>query len=179
MNRRHAILMSGLCITLPARASVVLYMAAIDSSAVAAMEADRRKMEAFLLKTSGPSHLYLDKAWDGLHWVLTGKSKKNDDPLSHLILAGRSLAVQLPYGKPRLHTPQEVRIYRQLLDAETEATLRSRFDPEAMDKHEVHPEGWADDPDDGFAYIMAAFRELRTFIARAADAGQAVICSWT
>ena len=180
MNRRQLLVLLAAASAAPAHASVVFYMAAVDPSEVSALDADRRKLEVLLLESSGPWNLYLDKAWDGLHWILTGSAKYDSaNPLSEMLRGGKSLTTQLPYGKPSLHSPAEVKACAKHLRAETEKSLRARYAPAEMDRSNVYPGDWAENPDEGFAYLLSAFRELRSFADRAAKANKALLSSWS
>ncbi|WP_161974529.1 YfbM family protein [Piscinibacter terrae] len=179
MNRRQLlVLLAGACTT-SAHASVVFYMAAVNSDEVPALDANARKLGSVLLESSGNWNLYLDKAWDGLHWILTGAAKYDKaNPLSEMLRGGSSLATQLPYGKPKMHSPRQVKAYARRLAAETDSSLRGRYDPAEMDRQNVYPGDWADDPEEGFAYLLSAFRMLQSFTVRAAKADKAILCCW-
>lgn len=180
MNRRHFITLSACALPITAYSSVVFYMVAVDPRDVPALDKNRGKLETLLLESSGPFNLYLDKAWDGLHWVLTGSAKYDRaNLLSEMLRGGKQLTTQLPYGKPSFHSPEQVEKYSQQLRAETESSLRSRYAPAEMDMQNVYPGDWAEDAEEGLAYLLSAYRALQTFIDRSAKAKKAVLCSWS
>jgi len=167
-----------LAFTAAARASLVYYMLAVPDARARVLSSDAEALSTELF-SSGPDKLYLDKAWHGVHWLLSGSAGTNSQRLSHLIMGGRDLPVQLPYGKPRMHTAQEVQEFARLLDALTDADLAARFDPAAMDSAQIYPEDWVEDKDEALSYLLDNLRELRAFVRAAARSNLAIISAWS
>jgi len=124
--------------------------------------------------TSGEEFLDLDKAWHGLHWLLTGTTDDASTPAGQAVLGGTELGEDWGYGPPRLLRPDDVRRVAGALDALTADDLRARFDPAAMTAADVYPFIW--DEDDVFdEYLAPSYGSLRDFYARAASRGDAVL----
>lgn len=70
--------------------------------------------------------LYLDKAWHGLHYLLTGGEEVGD----------------LPAGPARLLSPTQTREFHEAVIAFTPEDLRRRFDAERMQALGVYPNNW-------------------------------------
>lgn len=127
-----------------------------------------------LLDSDGPGSLDLDKAWHGLHWLLTGSVDLTDDLASQALLGGDPLGEDVGYGPVRLLAPDTVAAVARLLDGTDVAALRARMDPAEMDRAGVYPGVW-DEPDVLESFLAPALDQLRTFYARASAEGQAVI----
>ena len=118
--------------------------------------------------------LDLDKAWHGVHYLLTGTAWEAGDPLAAAVLGGREVGDDDGYGPPRLLEADLVRTVADALAAVDDADLRARFDPAEMQRLDIYPQVWDEDGilDD---YLMPNVDELRRFYAGAAAAGAAVL----
>jgi hypothetical protein len=113
----------------------------------------------------------LDKAWHGIHYLLTGTAWEGTPPLNALVSGGRELAaVEVGYGAPRTLTAAETRAFASALDMLSDAELGSRFAPAQMMKLEIYPDIWGRDPgeDDTLGYLLEYVTQLRAYVASAA-----------
>ena len=118
----------------------------------------------------------LDKAWHGLHWLLTGTAWDTDTPAGQAILGGRDVGEDNGYGPSRLLEPDGVRAVAAALAALDADALAARMDRPAMEAADIYPQIW--DEDDVFeSYLRPAYEDLRGFYARAAAEGAAVLQS--
>lgn len=114
----------------------------------------------------------LDKAWHGIHYMLTKSAWGGDPPLNFLVLGGTEIGdVDVGYGPARAITSEVVRDIHEQLRGLTEQDLRARFDPSEMTTLDVYPTIWDRDPeeDDTFGYCAEYFQVLQAFIADAAE----------
>jgi Domain of unknown function (DUF1877) len=121
--------------------------------------------------------LDLDKAWHGIHYLLTATSWEGDAPLN-LLLCGEEVGdIDVGYGKPRAVRAGQVAEASRALAALSDDSIRARFDPAAMMRADIYPGIWDRPPsqDDSLGYVMDYLGELRAFLARAAAAGMGVI----
>jgi hypothetical protein len=120
----------------------------------------------------------LDKAWHGLHFLLTGTAWEGSPPHCFLLMGGEEVEdVDLGYGPARLLRPPAVRAFATALSALDEETLRSRFDPARMLEIDIYPAIW-DRPveqDDTLGYLLAHFAALRDFVGQASAAGRGLL----
>ncbi|QLQ36838.1 YfbM family protein [Micromonospora robiginosa] len=123
--------------------------------------------------------LDLDKSWHGLHYLLTGTAWDTDDGAGAAILGGEPIGDDVGYGPPRLLAPDAVRAVADGLDAVNEATLRARFDPDAMTDEGIYPAIWHDGDDEFDTYLWPSFVELRRFYRTAATQGEGVLLAVT
>lgn len=114
----------------------------------------------------------VDKAWQGLHYLLTGTAEGGEHPHNFLVVGGRGVAdVEVGYGPARTFTAVETAEIHAALSALSEETLRSRFAPRAMMDTHIYPEIWDRDPadDDTLGYLMDNLPALREFLSSAAE----------
>ncbi|ADU09533.1 YfbM family protein [Micromonospora aurantiaca] len=127
----------------------------------------------------GPDELDLDKAWHGLHYLLTGTTYEIRGDAGPAIVGGEPIGPDLGMGPARLLMPDAVRTVAAGLDAVDDATLRARFDPEAMSEAEIYPHIWDDGDDEFDGYLLPYFTALRDFYRDAAASGDAVLLAVT
>lgn len=116
----------------------------------------------------------LDKAWHGIHWLLTGDPWTTEGPLSAVIFGGQDLDEDFGYGPPRLLDPAGVDAVVAALADVGPTELRARFDPAAMSAAEVYPDIW-DDPDSLDGYLVPNFVALKEFYGTAGTGGHWVL----
>lgn len=131
-------------------------------------------VEELLETDDDESSVDLDKAWHGLHWLLTGSAGPTADPASEAIFGGEEIGEEIGYGPARLLAPDRVRIVAAALAAVDESTLRARTDRGAMARADLYPDIWGEE-DVVATYLLPYLDELRAFHADAAAAGHAVI----
>ncbi|MEW6710245.1 MAG: YfbM family protein [Candidatus Riflebacteria bacterium] len=120
----------------------------------------------------------LDKAWHGIHFMLTGSDWEGDPPLNFLVAGGTEVGnIDVGYGPARVFRSAEVAKMNSALDEVTEEFLRTRFQPDVMMKKEIYPTIWDRDPenDDTFDYLLEYFRELKKFIRLAVAKGLGLV----
>jgi len=127
----------------------------------------------------GPfTELDIDKAWHGIHFLLTGTECEGDPPLDFLVRGGTAVGdVNIGYGPARGWTSGEVsRLANAVRDLDA-SELRHRFDPPTMTRLDIYPTIWNRDPkdEDTLGYLIGHYEALRAFIIDAAGAGQALL----
>lgn len=115
----------------------------------------------------------VDKAWHGIHFLLTGTAGEATDALGWVILGGEPL--EDTDGPVRLLDPDQVRAVAAALSGTSDTTLRQRFDPVAMHRAELYPQIWDEGPTLLDLYLLPGVATLRTMYAEAAAMGAAVI----
>lgn len=144
-----------------------------DADARAVLE-DADRLDELLEAEDDARSVDLDKAWHGIHWLLTGSVDPTLDAVSGAVLGGEPLGEDLGYGPPRLLSAADVSAVAAAMHEVAPDVLRARMDGPAMEAAGVYPSIW-DEPDVFETYLAPAFESLREFYAAAADAGEAVI----
>ena len=121
----------------------------------------------------------LDKAWHGLHFLLTGTDDDGSEPACFLLSGGEDLEDD---GNQELHArllnPEQVRRFAEHLAPLSTEEMAGRFDPERMTKLKIYPDViWMrpEEEDQPLSYLLSAFTDLREFVGSAASAGDAVV----
>jgi len=122
-----------------------------------------------------PNSMDVDKAWHGLHYLLTGEAEGGEEPLSLAILEGTEIGPELDFGPARYLTGEEVKAVAHALAALTPEALAQRYNPRDMQEKQIYPEIWQDDDPESVDYLLHFFPDLQQFYADAAARGDAVI----
>ncbi len=108
----------------------------------------------------------LEKAWQGIHFLLTGLAEGGKPPLAWAVHGDSQIPDReglMPYGPARILTPQQASSVSKAIAPITQKELRKRFDPKALVASGVHPVNAATD----FAYLWSHFTALKSFYAQA------------
>ena len=118
----------------------------------------------------------VDKAWQAIHYLLTGTAEPTDSLLGFLCSGGTTIKdTDVGYGPPRAYTSAEVVSIATELSVLDRDTLHRRYKPEEMDKQDVYPQIWARDGEEGFEYAWQHFEGLRSFLAEAQQRKQGLL----
>jgi hypothetical protein len=138
-------------------------------------DADATESEAF-------ADLDVDKAWHGIHFLLTGTAWEGEPPLDFIVSGGRSIGDEdVGYGPARGFTSKEVREIAGALSDLTSDALLARYDHATMNQLDVYPggpDGWQprDRDENGLVeYLTENYEQLREFLIGAAREGEAVL----
>jgi hypothetical protein len=113
----------------------------------------------------------IDKAWHGLHYMLTQTAGAGSEPLNFLVAGGAEAGdIDVGYGPARLFTASEVKALSQALSPIDAEFLKARFNPAEMMRLDVYPGIWDRDPkdDDTLGYCVEYFESMKEFVAQAA-----------
>lgn len=117
--------------------------------------------------------LDVDKAWHGMHFLLTGDAwSAGTTPLGLAVLGGTPVGDDVGTGQPVLLTTDQVRLVADAIGGVSATDLRRRFDPSCMD--EVYPAIW-DEGDLSFDYVWSNFELVCSFYAAASRAGDGML----
>jgi hypothetical protein len=120
----------------------------------------------------------LDKAWHGIHYLLTGTAWEGEPPLNFLVKGGREVGdEEIGLGPARTLTAIETREVASALAALSDEELRTRFAPSEMMRLEIYPEIWDRDPaeDDTLGYLMESLGQLRSALANVVARGHGLL----
>jgi hypothetical protein len=120
----------------------------------------------------------LDKAWHGIHFLLTGSVWEGDAPLGYLVAGGEDIGDEdVGYGPARALRPGEVAKFDAALAAISLDDFRQRFDPKAMMEQQIYPEIWDRHPDDDdtLGYLAEYFEVLKAFVRTSTENNKGLI----
>ena len=118
----------------------------------------------------------LEKAWHGLHYLLTGEAWQCAGPLAFIFADGNQVSgSDGGYGPARSFTPDETRQINLALSSVTDDQLWSRFDADAMTSEGIYPEIWDEPEADLKDEYTMYFRGIKQLIADAASQGHGLL----
>jgi hypothetical protein len=124
------------------------------------------------------AHMDIDKAWHGLHYLLTGQAQEGEKPLDFLLFGGVEVGVDPSIV---LIDSAETKAIAAALKPISKEFLQARFKPAVMRELDIYPTPiWRDDDDgaeeDGeLRWLLDSFEEMREFIADAANNGLGLV----
>jgi hypothetical protein len=153
---------------------------ALPDEELQALFADPSRVEQLLYESllgsvSNGNELDVDKAWHGLHFLLTGSAWAGSAPLNFIVAGGQEVGDDLGYGPARGLTSADVLMIDAALEPLTRDDLRQRFDAHRMTELQIYPDGWRHDPDGELDYLLEYYADLRAFVRRTAERGQALL----
>ena len=158
--------------------SVNLQLRAVDAATAEQLIAQPGRALSVVARLRTPS-CDLHKAWQAIHFVLTGTPDAGLAPHCYLLDGGVELGGDTGYGPPRLLRPDEVRQFNDVLQPIRRLSLlRARFDHGAMVGAEVYSMN-EDDAEEDLEFTAHYFKELRRFIKNATDAGHGAVIYFT
>ncbi len=127
---------------------------------------------------SDESYLNIDKAWHGIHFLLTGTEYEGEPPLVNVVMGGSPLDdpdnPQFDYGPARFLMPEEVQEVAEALSQISVADLQARFHTLALSAANIYPNIWKRGADE-FEYLMFHYLQLVKFFQNAANLGMAML----
>ena len=119
----------------------------------------------------------VDKAWHGLHWLLTGTDWTVSAGAGEAILGGERIGDDDEDEDVRLLAPERVAAVAAALASLPRETLAARYDPPAMAAAKIYPDIWVRDGAEALDYLLHYYDELAEFYAGAAERGDGVLAS--
>jgi hypothetical protein len=132
------------------------------------------KVEEFIDKRSLAEEeaFDIDKAWQGIQYLLNGDAWEGSGPLFDLVLGGSEIgSADFGCGPARVLGAERVKACALAAAALDFESLRSRYDWKALAEAEIYP-GFDHDE---FDYLAYYFSLLADFFARAAESGSALL----
>lgn len=127
-----------------------------------------------------PDMLDLDKLWEGLFYMLSGKALSNIDeagqPISWFLISDRSIDEEqdLGYGPASYIEPEEVKQLFQELNKLSDQEFKKRFNPKEMMKLGIYPQIW-DQGNEVLDELFDCFNQVLDFYEKAVKREYAVI----
>jgi len=154
--------------------------AAVSPETLQRLRADPGSIDEYLHPNDGedepPNYAEIDKAWHGIHYLLTGQSQGGLAPLALTVFGGEEFGPEIGYGSARFLTPAQVSDVSKALALLSSDTLRHRFDPKDMEGKDIYPEViWVREGNEAFDYLMENFEQLTVLYRDAAARGDGML----
>lgn len=155
----------------------------VDNKTLNSFIEDSGRLEDILSKqdnTDNENFLDLDKAWEGVFFIITGQSFADaaveEAPLLGILMGPTEVDPDqdMGYGPATYTTAEQTKeIYNAIKDL-TKYELSANYDPNRMTEDSVYPVIWKDD-ENALEYILDYFNDLKNFYKKAAENGEAVV----
>ena len=148
----------------------------ISSEQLESLKQDPDSVGDFLFPEDGgmPNCCDIDKAWQGIHFLLAGNPWQGEGAIGQVVMGGTELGEDLGFGPARYLTPEQVKQVAQAIEPIDRAELQRRFDPQSMAANDIyafHPE----DADDDLDYYLTYYDELKQYYVQAATNDRAML----
>lgn len=123
--------------------------------------------------------LDLDKSWDGINYILTGKRlgefRNQPDELQRAFFSFQIIDEEqdLGYGPAQYLTSKQVKETYSALEKITDEVLRSKINGVEMNNIGIYPQIWTEPESQEF--LMDSFNDLKAFYKIASENNQAII----
>jgi hypothetical protein len=158
--------------------SMIGNFVAIDGATLSRLLGNPDEVVGFLYPEDGdgPSDaLDVDKAWHAIHFTLNGSQWEGRGVLGMAVLGGTEIGEDAGYGPARYLVQSQVKEVADALSDVSKEGFIERFNPQAMDEHEIYPQIWLRDGDFGRSYALGHFVNLVKFYREAADRDDAML----
>lgn len=129
---------------------------------------------AWTLIDGGGAAVHLDKAWHGIHYLLTGTAWEGEGPLGFMLYGGETLGEEEDEAAPRLFDAAAVREVDAALSTLDAGQLRQRYDAQAMLALDIYPGIWGEG-EEALAYCLQNADALKDFVAQTARQGRGMV----
>lgn len=155
----------------------------VDNDTLNAFIEDSSRLEDIIYSDdviNNENFLDLDKAWEGVFFLITGRSLaeaiEEEAPLLGILMGPTEIDPDqdMGYGPATYTTTEQTRdIYNAIKDL-TKEKLSAKYDPNRMAEEGVYPDIWQDD-ENALEYLLDYFDELKNFYKKAVQQEEAVV----
>lgn len=159
---------------------MVACFAAVDPDTLARLRAEDDSIEEYLYPEDGdsepPNSIDIDKAWHGIHYLLTGQAEGGGGPEALAVFGGEEFGPEVGYGPARFLSPEQVAAVAAALSQITPEALAARYNPKDMSEKNIYlTPMWERDGAEALDYALEYYQQLPVFYRDAASRGDAVI----
>ena len=174
--KRLLALILFILISSQAKAGMIWIAIAAEPNQITQLTQDEKSLISAFFQNKNENRVDLDKAWHGIHFLLTGTAWDTNSLKGQAILGGKEFGSEMGYGRARLLSADEVRKIADILDNENPQAWSKKFDAKKMSAEQIYPDIWDEGPD-ALDYLITNFQDLKAFYRKAADNGFAVIAA--
>ena len=141
-----------------------------------AVVADPQSLNTFLqYDPENKDYLDVDKAWQGIHFLLTDSAWEGSGPLAFILHGGREIDQDLGYGPPHGFSSAEVKEIAGALDPIQPDALFAKADQAKFNAEDIYPSIWDESKEECIGYVTDSFAALKKFIQETAAANRALV----
>lgn len=113
----------------------------------------------------------LDKAWHGIHYLLTGTAWEGTPPLDFLVEGGHQVGqIDPEHGPVRAFHHDEARAIYEAVSVMGPYELRKRYNPRDMVVKEIYPDIWkVPNEEESLRYLIDSLDRLRGYLRETLD----------
>lgn len=155
----------------------------VDNDTLNSFIKDSSRLEAIVYGddiTNNENFLDLDKAWEGVFFIITGQclaeAVEEEAPLLGILMGPAEIDPDqdMGYGPATYTTAEQTRDIYNAINGLTKEELSANYDPNRMAEEGVYPDIWQDD-ENALQYLLDYFDDLKNFYKKAVDKGEAVV----
>jgi hypothetical protein len=160
--------------------SMICNLRLLRREELAALHAEPESIEALIAAEGSDDHaeLCIDKAWHGIHFLLTSAESAGGRVLDFLVGGGRPVGdVDVGYGPGRTFSTLELEAIGAALESLTPELLDRRFEARRMLQLEIYPQIWGEPEgrEGPRSYLLERFVLLKRFIEQGRREGKALL----
>jgi hypothetical protein len=121
----------------------------------------------------------LDKAWHGIHFLLTDSAWEGEEPLCYMVKGGEWVGRE---GEDaRVLSPDQIADWANALSTISADDMRKRYDPVAMARADIYPRIWGrvDEEQSNLEYLLCYYESLCSFLEQTKKENKWAIVSIT
>lgn len=161
--------------------SMILYLRRASQQQLEQLRSDPPSVSEFFFAPDAHANgdlIDFDKAWQALHFTLTGAEYYTDSPLGALLYDGEKIGEDLGYGAAWIVPAAKISDFHTALSGLTDDDIRARFDPAGLVSNDIYAfEDCQNYPDEALQYTMQGVPALRAFAERCASTQSSVLAA--
>lgn len=125
-----------------------------------------------------PNLVDIDKAWEGIIFLLTGQGVANvNHPFLRVLFSGQIIdeKQELGYGPAHYLTSEQVSELNKEISKITVEDLKQKYNPKKMTELKIYPRIWEREDYEAFEYLSNYFMRLQQVYSEATKNREAII----
>lgn len=119
-----------------------------------------------------------DKAWQALHFTLSGAEYYTDNDLGILLFDGEKIGEDMGYGAGWIIPNHRIVAFNSALSAMSDDDIRARYNPAEMSRNDIYiADAFEEDPEQGLQYLMQGIPALRQFAEKCTASNSSAIAA--
>lgn len=161
--------------------SMILYVRRATEEKIDEIRANPGSVAAFFFEGNAHAEgdlIDFDKAWQAVHFTLSGAEYYTDSPLGALLSNGETVGEDMGYGAAWVIPHESWVAFNEALASLSDDDIKSRFDPGALVGNDIYGfDDCQEYPAESLDYLMQGIPALRSFAARCATTGSAALAA--